>query len=736
MDLSGLNSEQQKAVEITEGPVLILAGAGSGKTRALTHRIAYLLDDRRVSPYEILALTFTNKAAREMKERVEVLAGETGTHVWVSTFHACCARILRMDIEQMGVFTRDFVIYDDTDQLALIGQIQQTMNIKEEALSKRALKSMFSDAKNRSLNPLEYLRQSGLAMQDTYVEAYQRYNQALRKNNALDFDDLLLRTLELFQRVPEVLEKYQSRFRYIHVDEYQDTNAMQYEFVRLLSVKYRNLCVVGDDDQSIYGWRGADLNNILDFEQDYPDATVIRLEQNYRSTKTILDAANSVISQNKERKQKKLWTEQVEGDKIVLYDAFSDRDEADFVCRTITQQINTGCSYNDFAVLYRTNAQSRVMEDTLVAYGIPYTVYGSLRFYDRREIKDVLAYLRLMINPHDDVSLRRVINVPKRGIGDASVQELADIAEIADISMFDACLQAKTLDITSRAKKKIVEFGGLLAQLRALSELLPLSDFMSEMLELTGYWIYLAEEKRKEGKLEDTRKENVQELLNAIVEFEKNSDEENVLSAFLENVALVANVNDESETESVTLMTMHSAKGLEFPFVFLVGVEENIFPSSRSNYSESLLEEERRLCYVAITRAMQKLYISHAQSRMQFGNFVRHAPSRFLGEIPGDLTIEEVVEEAFLTNKSTSMNQPTKQGSTKWKNKSYTPPTPTNIAPKQRNSIQFEVDQSVEHAKFGEGKILSIEGNILTIVFEKAGTKKIVGSYAPLTVKE
>ena len=738
MDLSGLNQAQRKAVETTEGPVLILAGAGSGKTRALTHRIAYLIDEKWVSPYEILALTFTNKAAREMKERVEELVGEEGTQVWVSTFHSCCARILRINIEQMGHFTRDFVIYDDADQLALIGQIQQEMNIKEDMLPKRALRALFSDAKNRSLQPLAYIQQNGSAMSELQANAFARYEKALRKNNALDFDDLLARTLELFKQCPDVLTKYQERFRFIHVDEYQDTNVMQYQLVRLLSAKYQNICVVGDDDQSIYGWRGADLRNILDFERDYPNAVVIRLEQNYRSSGIILEAANAVISRNLERKKKKLWTQKEKGEKICLYQAWSDRDEADFVCRTITAHHQQGQSYSDFAVLYRTNAQSRVLEDALVAYGIPYTVYGSLRFYDRKEIKDVIAYLRLMVNPHDDVSLRRIMNVPKRGIGEASVQELAEAAQANGLSMFDACLNAQELELTSRARKKIVDFGGLLAQLRALSELLPLSDFVSELLTLTGYWTYMAEEKRKDGQKEEARKENVLELINAISEYEKMLEEgENVLSAFLENVALVANVNDEEAASSVTLMTMHSAKGLEFPYVFLIGTEENIFPSARSNFSEHQLEEERRLCYVAITRAMEKLYICYAQSRMQYNGFVRNPPSRFIQEIPRQL----FEQPSTLANEtvSTSMDRPTNTSRAAYKQPSNVVPFPNQTktrTPAPKNTTKFEVGERVEHARFGHGKITAMEGGVLTIQFDAVGTKKIVAAYAPLKKKE
>lgn len=751
MDLTGLNREQRLAVETTQGPVLILAGAGSGKTRALTHRIAYLLDEKHISPFEILALTFTNKAAREMKERVEGLSDFHAQNVWVSTFHACCAKMLRIDIERMPGFTRDFVIYDETDQLSLITQVQEKLKLKEDYYPKRLLRSIFSDAKNRSLKPLEYIAATNPNQTEIYVNAFEQYQLMLRQNNALDFDDLLLRTLELFDTNPEILHKYQERFRFIHVDEYQDTNIMQYRFVKLLSKVYRNLCVVGDDDQSIYGWRGADLRNILDFEKDFPDATVIRMEQNYRSTKNILNAANAVIGKNIDRKSKKLWTEKEEGTKIGLYTAWSEKDEADYVCKTINSLSQTGYSNADFAVLYRTNAQSRVLEDMFVAYGIPYTVHGSLRFYDRKEIKDVLAYLRLMINPHDEVALRRIINVPKRGIGDASVNELSAIAEEKGISLFEAALTADQLDLSGRAKGKMLGFAQLLVQIRALFELLPLSDFVQQLLELTGYWKYLEEEKRKEGKQDETRIENVQELIHAITEFETNAGE-NTLNAFLENVALVANISDETAGSSVTLMTMHSAKGLEFPIVFITGMEENIFPSSRAIQTAAGLEEERRLCYVGITRAKEKLYICHAKKRFQYNNISTNMPSRFLKEIPDELL--DVDETSAQSSCDTYGWQSPERSTRSWDTSSskvtsgtsttanfvatqkpilggaaWQPSKPAEI---KKNGYQFSKDQKVKHARFGEGKILEVEGGVLTIDFAQQGVKKIVGAYAPI----
>ncbi len=756
MDLTTLNTEQRRAVETTEGPVLILAGAGSGKTRALTYRIAYLMEEKGVPPYEILALTFTNKAAREMKERVEELAGERGRDVWISTFHSCCARMLRIDIEKMPGFTRDFVIYDDSDQLSLITEIQKQMNVREEELPRRVLRSLFSDAKNRSLQPAEYIATLGRVNANKELEAFDLYQKALRRNNALDFDDLLARTLELFQAAPDVLEKYRRRFHYIHVDEYQDTNQPQYILIRLLSEQYRNICVVGDDDQSIYGWRGADLQNILGFENDYPDAAVIRLEQNYRSTQNILDAANHVIDKNIARKKKKLWTEECKGECLSLYSAWSERDEADFVCRNIND-MSGAHQYGDFAVLYRTNAQSRVLEDTLVAYGIPYTVYGSLRFYDRREIKDVLCYLRLMVNPHDEISLRRVINVPKRGIGESSVAELERLAAENGLTMFEACLQASTLPLSTRVKGKIQRFGEILAQLRALSELMPLGDFVPEMLEQIGYWNYLSEEKKVDGK-EEARKENVQEFINAVVSFAAETTE-NTLSAFLENVSLVANVNDEEGHSAVTLMTLHSAKGLEFPVVFMVGMEEGIFPTMRSLQSDEAMEEERRLAYVGITRAREKLFLTQARSRMQYNNVMRNLPSRFLEEIPPELldqplAMQNKYEDTWATN-----NKGIGKMSNTWNEKAQSTASDIGIRPRfgrstatissnagplggstikrkdtdsDKKQYDFALHQDVVHAKFGKGKITAMEGGIVTVDFENVGTKKIATSFAPL----
>ena len=732
MDLSLLNSQQQKVVKQTQGPVLVLAGAGSGKTKALTSRIAYLIDELNVSPYEIIALTFTNKAAKEMRERIEAMVGPNAQYVWTSTFHSTCAKMLRIDIDKIG-YEKQFVIYDDTDQLSLISDIQKILNISEDIAPKRLIRSIISDAKNKSLNPAEYI-QAREGNSELNVRFFEEYQRQLKKNNALDFDDLMIKTLELFNKVPEVLEKYQRRFRYIHVDEYQDTNIVQYKLVRLLADYHKNICVVGDDDQSIYGWRGADIRNILGFEEDFDNTVVIRLEQNYRSVGNILDAANAVIKNNIDRKQKKLWTNKPKGEKIDLYTAYSDRDEADFIARTITENNTNGIDYAKHAVLYRTNAQSRVIEESMVGYGIPYVVYGSLRFYDRKEIKDILAYLRIIVNPVDDVSLRRIINVPKRGIGEASVTQLSKCAEELNISLYDALLNLDELPLAQKTKDKLAGFINIMVNLRALRELLSASELVKQLLDMIDYWSYLEEESKKDGKSEQ-RRENAIEFMNAVSEFEQSS-EENSLELFLENVALVANVKDENTTNSVTLMTLHSSKGLEYPYIFMAGLEKNLFPSSRANNNPQELEEERRLCYVGITRAQQKLYISWAKTRMKYRDFANNLPSEFLEELPENLInkAKKIQASDFGANIKSGMGY-TNTGKSNISREAKAEIFSRNIsvdAPPKRNNIAFKVDDKIMHEKFGNGVIKEISGTVLTIDFEMHGVKKIVGSYAPI----
>ena len=633
IDLNALNPQQRAAVENTDGPLLVLAGAGSGKTRVLTYRVAYLME-KGVPAWKILAITFTNKAAREMAERVEQLTGEAGSEAWISTFHACCARILRRDIEKLG-YKRQFAIYDTDDTMSVIKAILKQMNLGDKEYPPKAVRAVISDAKNRMLTPEEWLRDAGPdARNRKYCEVYKEYEKTLKGNNALDFDDLLVKTLELLVQNPPVLEYYQSRFDYILVDEYQDTNAAQYELVRLLAGKKRNLCVVGDDDQSIYGWRGADIRNILDFEKDFPDAKSIKLEQNYRSTGNILDAANQVIAHNKGRKEKALWTESGEGERIALYHALDERDEAAFIQRMTRKLMQNGCRAGDIAVLYRTNAQSRVLEEAFVRGGTPYRVYGGQKFYERKEVKDLIAYMRALVNPDDDVSLRRIINEPKRGIGDAAVEALAVYAEDSGMSLMSAVLDYDSAGLSARARRPVGEFSELMIDLTEIMYEKKPSDFLEVLIDKTGYVRALEASKTEENQ---ARIENIRELQGAVTEYEK-LNPEGTLTDFLENVALVADTDNLNEHGgSVTLMTLHSAKGLEFDQVFMPGMEESIFPLSRAMYDDDLLEEERRLAYVGITRAKKRLFLSHARTRMLYNARSANPISRFVSEIPARL---------------------------------------------------------------------------------------------------
>lgn len=633
INLSTLNPQQRIAVENTEGPLLVLAGAGSGKTRVLTYRVAHLME-KGVPAWKILAITFTNKAAKEMAERVQALTGEAGSEAWISTFHACCARILRRDIEKLG-YKRQFAIYDEDDRMSVIKAVLKELNLGDKEYPPKAVKAAISDAKNRMLSPDEWLRDAGDDFRNRkYYEAYRLYERTLRGNNALDFDDLLVKTLELLAEQPPVLEYYQNRFDYILVDEYQDTNRAQYELVRLLTGKKRNLCVVGDDDQSIYGWRGADIRNILDFEKDFPDAKVVKLEQNYRSTGNILDAANQVIAHNQGRKEKALWTQAGEGEKIALYHALDERDEAAFIAAMTRKLIAHGARAGDVAVLYRTNAQSRVLEEAFVRGGIPYHVYGGQKFYERREVKDLIAYMRALVNPDDDVSLRRIINEPKRGIGETTVEALQSYASSAEMSLMSAVLDVENAPLAARPKKLIGEFAELMIDLTEALYEKTASEFLEFMIDKTGYVRALEAVKNDENA---ARIENIRELQGAVTEFER-LNPEGGLADFLENVALVADTDSLNEGGgSVTLMTLHSAKGLEFDNVFLPGMEENIFPLARASYDDELMEEERRLAYVGITRAKKRLFLSHARSRALYNSRSANELSRFVSEIPARL---------------------------------------------------------------------------------------------------
>ncbi|MBR5108891.1 MAG: UvrD-helicase domain-containing protein [Clostridia bacterium] len=636
MDLSALNPMQRQAAEALQGPVLILAGAGSGKTRTLTYRIANLID-HGVKPWHILALTFTNKAAREMRERVEKLVGEDAQEMWLGTFHSVCVRILRRDIEKLG-YKRSFTIYDDDDQLRVIKDGLKTLGLDENRSQPKEMRAKISEAKNKMLDPDEWFQESLKDYQcQQFHDLYSYYEGRLRTANALDFDDLLLRTLQLFVDHPPVLDYYRQRFQYVLVDEYQDTNAAQYHFVQLLTEESRNLCVVGDDDQSIYGWRGADIRNILDFENDYPDARVVKLEQNYRSTANILDAANQVIAHNVGRKEKALWTEAGEGEKIHLYSAGDEREEAAWICERIKRLHQAKMPYGQMAVLYRNHSLSRVLEEMITRSGIPYRVFGGTRFYDRKEVRDALAYLRVLVNPADDVSLVRVINTPKRSIGDATVAALQEYAKAEELPLYSV-LSDPPQTLSSRPRKCIGEFALLLMKLTALKETLSLSELVTAMLEETGL---KAQFELEAGEEAQTRLENLRELAAAAKEFETVNDDK-TLEAFLENVSLVTDLDSqENAPQYVTLMTLHSAKGLEYEAVFMTGMEEGIFPSMRSQLDESKMEEERRLCYVGMTRAKKILYMSFSRRRTIYNQITHNPPSVFLREIPERLVLDE-----------------------------------------------------------------------------------------------
>lgn len=735
MDLSTLNKEQRQAVDTLDGPLLILAGAGSGKTRALTYRIANLVD-HGVSPWNILALTFTNKAAREMRERTEALLGGSVKDMWVATFHSCCTRILRSDIDKLGR-DRNFVIYDDDDQTSLIAAIMKRLGVNDKDITKRQIKEHISEAKNKSTEPERFLMDNPY-LDESVLKVFREYQRSLKEYNALDFDDLLGKTLELFQSCPEVLQKYRSKFRYILVDEYQDTNVMQYHIVELLAREHGNICVVGDDDQSIYGWRGADIRNILDFEKDFPGAKVIRLEQNYRSTSNILDAANAVIENNQGRKSKKLWTDNGRGDRIETFTADSERDEAHFVCRKIMEGVRNGMNYGDFVVLYRMNAQSRIPETTMVNYGIPNKVYGGQRFYERKEIKDIMAYLRLIYNPFDDIALKRIINVPKRSIGDASIAELARVAEQEGKSMLVAALTSENID--PRAMKKIKPFADTMGEFIALSRTMPLSEFTWGMISALEYETYLkAEDKRGEV---ESRMDNLRELIGNIKEIEKDlSEGEDALRAFLENVSLVSDIDSMNDGNgAVALMTLHSAKGLEFPVVFMIGMEENIFPTSRArnDMSNHAMEEERRLCYVGMTRAKQKLYLINARQRNIFGNESYNRKSRFIEEIPAELTVSDNPVKQPDAREQAEHTRGQRKNFHRYAMDTHALGDGTrDVRPATAPvSKTFEKHQRVQHDKFGVGTVMEISGSgssmLVSIDFGAAGVKRFAAAYAPI----
>ncbi len=719
--LANLNEPQREAVCYTEGPLLILAGAGSGKTRVLTHRITHLIS-KGVSPWQILAVTFTNKAAQEMRERVAGLIGPAADSMWVSTFHSSCVRILRQDIQELG-YDKNFVIFDTQDQLILIKNILKDLNLSDKNYHPKALLGSISSAKNELVGPEEYQRKAADFWSNTVADIYKEYQRRLRSNNGLDFDDLIMLTVRLFREAPAVLEKYQERFRYIMVDEYQDTNHAQYKLVNLLASKYQNLCVVGDDDQSIYSFRSADIRNILEFERDFPQVKVIKLEQNYRSTKNILHAANEVIKNNRGRKRKSLWTENFEGEKIMLYQADDERDEAWFVAGEINRLVQeTGCRYSDFALLYRTNAQSRSFEEAMMGRNLPYRVIGGVRFYERKEIKDILAYLRLIYNPADKVSLSRIINVPKRGIGEASLDRFLYFLEDNHYTLMEGFEHLNEIpSLTARGIKPLQEFHRLLAGWIDKRDGISVKDLTEVVLHESGYLMDL----RNEGTIEaQGRLENLDEFVALTVEFERNSDDKS-LAAFLESVALVADIdNYETDSDAVVLMTLHSAKGLEFPVVFLVGLEEGLFPHNRSLMESRELEEERRLCYVGITRAKQRLYITHANMRTIYGSFNHSVPSRFLIELPKETitNIKGVRKEA--ERSAGAVKKPSVSG----------PKVATSVS--SVDIADISVGCKVNHPKWGIGTVVTKEGSgpdaQVKVAFPGLGIKSLVLCYANL----
>lgn len=732
-----LNKEQQEAVFHTEGPLLILAGAGSGKTRVLTHRIAYLIDEKGVNPWNILAITFTNKAAGEMRERVDRIVGFGSESIWVSTFHSTCVRILRRHIERLG-YSTNFTIYDTDDQKTLMKDVCKLLQIDTKMLKERTLLSAISSAKNECITAQEYeLNAVGDYTKQRIAQVYKEYEKQMRANNALDFDDLLLKTVQLFQSQPDILEYYQERFRYIMVDEYQDTNTVQFQMIRLLAAKYQNLCVVGDDDQSIYKFRGANIQNILNFEQEFEQAHVIKLEQNYRSTDTILKAANAVISNNLGRKSKSLWTDKGEGDKIQMQQFDDAFEEANYVAANIAKHVREGeRSYKDHAVLYRTNAQSRLFEERFVQANIPYKVIGGVNFYARKEIKDLLAYLKTIDNGQDDLAVRRIINVPKRGIGLTTINRVQENALEREVPFYEALRTADLIPGVGRAATKIESFVALIEHFKDTAKTASVSDLMQEILDYTGYQEYLKEEGEEEAAV---RQENIDELLSKIAAYEESCEEEMpTLSGFLEEVALVADIDSlEEESDYVVLMTLHSAKGLEFPEVYLTGMEDGIFPSYMTITADdpTEVEEERRLCYVGITRAEENLTMTCARRRMIRGETQYNKMSRFLKEVPVSLfatgwkaekeRMEVPVQSAYSQAKQTFR----KQAFAAYQQ-------PKQFAVKSGEKLSYDVGDRVRHIKFGEGLVVGIvEGGRdyeVTVQFDRFGEKKMFASFAKL----
>ena len=757
--LNGMNDRQAEAVQTTEGPLLIMAGAGSGKTRVLTHRIAYLIDEKMVNPWNILAITFTNKAAREMKERAAALNPATQDCL-IATFHSMCVRILRREADHIG-YNRNFTIVDPGEQRTLMKRILKNLNLDPKKWNERAILGTISNAKNDLIDEVAYANMAGDMYTEIVAKCYTAYQKELRQSEAMDFDDLIMLTLSLFDQNPDVLTYYQQRYQYIHVDEYQDTNHAQYQLVKLLASRFKNICVVGDADQSIYGWRGADMQNILDFEKDYPEAKVVLLEENYRSTKTILQAANEVIRNNRNRRPNNLWTHNEDGEEIVYYRANDEQDEALFVARTIDQLSREGYSHKDFAVLYRTNAQSRTVEEALLKANIPYTMVGGTKFYSRKEIRDVISYLNLIANPSDNISYERVVNEPKRGVGPGTVEKIRDFAASQEISLLEASANIMLSPVKGKAAQAVYEFANLILDLRDRLDDYSVTELVELVLKKTGYSAALAAQATLESQ---ALIENIEEFLSVTKNFDENPDNPadetglDKLSRFLNDLALIADTDDEDmESSEVTLMTLHAAKGLEFPVVFLVGMEENVFPLSRASEDEDELEEERRLAYVGITRAERILYLTNANSRLLYGRTNYNQPTRFLREISTDLLnyqgLARPANSSFkvsYTNSDTSkfgQGMSLAQALQERKRQAAPSSISTNSLPFGKSSqsqpskpeVAWAIGDIAHHKKWGDGTVLAVSGSgnsqELKISFPEVGLKKVLASIAPIEKK-
>ncbi|WP_314864973.1 DNA helicase PcrA [uncultured Streptococcus sp.] len=757
--LNGMNDRQAEAVQTTEGPLLIMAGAGSGKTRVLTHRIAYLIDEKMVNPWNILAITFTNKAAREMRERAEKLKTEAQDCL-IATFHSMCVRILRREADHIG-YNRNFTIVDPGEQRTLMKRILKNLNLDPKKWNERAILGTISNAKNDLIDEVAYANLAGDMYTEIVAKCYTAYQKELRQSEAMDFDDLIMLTLRLFDQNPDVLTYYQQRYQYIHVDEYQDTNHAQYQLVKLLASRFKNICVVGDADQSIYGWRGADMQNILDFEKDYPEAKVVLLEENYRSTKTILQAANEVIRNNRNRRPKNLWTQNEDGEEIVYYRSNDEQDEALFVARTIDQLSREGYSHKDFAVLYRTNAQSRTVEEALLKSNIPYTMVGGTKFYSRKEIRDVISYLNLIANPSDNISYERVVNEPKRGVGPGTVEKIRNFASSQEISLLDASANILLSPVKGKAAQAVYDFANMLLDLRERLDDYTVTELVEAVLEKTGYAASLAAQATLESQ---ARIENIEEFLSVTKNFDESPDNPadesglDKLSRFLNDLALIADTDDgDEESSEVTLMTLHAAKGLEFPVVFLVGMEENVFPLSRASEDEDELEEERRLAYVGITRAEKILYLTNANSRMLYGKTNYNQPTRFLREISSDLLdyqgLARPANSSFkvsYTNSDTSkfgQGMSLAQALQERKRQAAPSSISTGSLPFGKSSqsqpskpeVAWAIGDIAHHKKWGDGTVLAVSGSgnsqELKINFPEVGLKKVLASIAPIEKK-